>query len=186
MNYSDDAFWVRNEFGGERISLEAAHELPRVPVVGVLDRIRSAHNVGSMFRTADGACLQELILCGYTPTPPHRHLQKTALRAVESVPWRHVEKVEKAIEELKSRGFQILGLEFTEQSVPLYDFDLQFPLALIAGNEADGLAPGVLQMCDAIVHLPMRGLKSSLNVSVAFGIAAYETARRFCHTLPEK
>ncbi len=182
MNYSDDAFWVRNEFGGEQISLEAARELTRAPVVGVLDRIRSAHNVGSIFRTADGACLQELILCGYTPTPPHRHLEKTALRSVESVPWRHAEKIEDAIAELKSRGFQILGLEFTKESVPLYDFDLQFPLALVAGNEADGLAPGVLQMCDAVVHLPMRGLKSSLNVSVAFGVAAYETTRRFCHT----
>ena len=177
------AYWVRNEYGGERISLEDARELPRLPVVGVLDRLRSAHNVGSIFRTADGANLQELVLCGYTPTPPHRHLEKTALRAVESVPWSHEETVEDAIEKLKSRGYQVLALEFTGESTPLYDFDLQFPLALVAGNEAEGLEPGVLQRCDAVVHLPMRGLKSSLNVSVAFGVAAYEVTRRFCHTL---
>lgn len=181
MSKPDD-YWVRHEWGGERISLEAARELPRYPVIGVLDRLRSAHNVGSIFRTADGARLQELILCGYTPTPPHKHLDKTALRAVESVPWRHVETVEEIIETLKASGVQVLALEFTETSTPLYDFDLQFPLALVAGNEAEGLEPGVLALCDAVVHLPMHGLKSSLNVSVAFGVAAYEVTRRFCHT----
>lgn len=176
-------FWVRNEFGAEQITLEAALALPRLPVVGVLDRLRSAHNVGSIFRTADGARLQELVLCGYTPTPPHKHLEKTALRAVESVPWTHAETVEGAIASLQARGFQVLGLEFTEGSELLYEFDLQFPLALVAGNEAEGLAPEVLALCDAVVHLPMHGLKSSLNVSVAFGIAAYEVTRRFfCHT----
>jgi len=177
-----EAYWVRNEWGAEQISLEAARELPRFPVLGVLDRLRSAHNVGSIFRTADGARLQELILCGYTPTPPHRHLEKTALRAVESVPWRHSENVEDAIDELKMRGVQVLALEYTPESTLLYDFDLLFPIAFVAGNEAEGLAEGVLARCDAIVHLPMHGLKSSLNVSVALGIAAYEATRRFCHT----
>jgi len=181
MNFNE-AYWVRNEWGAEQISLEDARLLPRFPVIGVLDHLRSAHNVGSIFRTADGARLQELILCGYTPTPPHKHLEKTALRAVESVPWRHAEKVEDVIEQLKDCGIQVLALEFTDGSTPLYDFDLQFPVALVAGNEAGGLEAGVLDLCDAVVHLPMHGLKSSLNVSVAFGIAAYEVTRRFCHT----
>lgn len=175
-------YWVRNEWGGEQISLEEAKELPRFPVIGVLDRLRSAHNVGSIFRTADGARLQELILCGYTPTPPHKHLDKTALRAVESVPWQHAENVEEAIRELKASGVQVLALEYTEGSSLLYDFELKFPVALVAGNEAEGLAPEVIQLCDAVVHLPMHGLKTSLNVSVAFGVAAYEVLRRFCHT----
>jgi tRNA G18 (ribose-2'-O)-methylase SpoU len=177
-----EEYWVRNEPGGEQISLEDARELPRFPIVGVLDRIRSAHNAGSIFRTADGARLQELVLCGYTPTPPHKHLSKTALRAVESVPWRHCENVEDAIDELETSGFQVLGLEFNESSTSLYDVDLKFPVALVVGNEAEGLSPEVLRRCDAAVHLPMHGLKTSLNVSVAFGVAAYEVLRCFCHT----
>jgi tRNA G18 (ribose-2'-O)-methylase SpoU len=175
-------YWMRNEWGGEQISLEAARVLPRLPVVGVLDRVRSAHNVGSIFRTADGARLQELVLCGYTPTPPHKHLLKTALRAVESVPWRHAATVEEAIDDLKARGYLVAAMEFTGESTLLYDFDLSFPLAMVFGNEAEGLASEVLSRCDVTLHLPMHGLKSSLNVSVAFGVAAYESVRRFCHT----
>lgn len=175
-------YWVRHECGGEQVTLEEARALPRFPVIGVLDRLRSAHNVGSIFRTSDGARLQELVLCGYTPTPPHRHLEKTALRATESVPWQHSETVEDAIQTLKQQGVQVVALEYTDKSTSLYEFDLQFPLALVAGNEADGLSPEVISLCDAVVHLPMYGLKSSLNVSVAFGIAAYEVVRRFCHT----
>jgi tRNA G18 (ribose-2'-O)-methylase SpoU len=177
-----EEYWVRNEPGGEQLSLDEVRELPRHPIIGVLDRVRSAHNVGSMFRTADGARLQELVLCGYTPTPPHKHLSKTALRATESVPWRHCETVEDAIDELKTSGFLVLGLEFNEASSSLYDCDLIFPVALVVGNEAAGLSSEVLSRCDASVHLPMHGLKTSLNVSVAFGIAAYEVVRRFCHT----
>jgi tRNA G18 (ribose-2'-O)-methylase SpoU len=175
-------YWVRNEPGGEQSTLEEVLDLPRHPIIGVLDRIRSAHNVGSIFRTADGARLQELVLCGYTPTPPHKHLSKTALRAVESVPWRHFENVEMALDDLKARGVQVLGMEFTDMSTSLYEFDLKFPVALIVGNEAEGLSSEVLARCDAVVHLPMHGLKTSLNVSVAFGVAAYEVLRRFCHT----
>jgi tRNA G18 (ribose-2'-O)-methylase SpoU len=177
-----EEYWVRNELGGEQVSLEELKLLPRHPVIGVLDRIRSAHNAGSIFRTADGARLEELILCGYTPTPPHKHLSKTALRAVESVPWRHIENVEQAIYDLKNRDFQILALEFCERSTLLYEFEIEFPVALVVGNEAEGLSSEVLALCDAVVHLPMHGLKTSLNVSVAFGVASYETVRRFCHT----
>lgn len=175
-------YWVRNEPGGEQSTIDVVLALPRHPFIGVLDRIRSAHNVGSMFRSADGARLQELVLCGYTPTPPHKHLAKTALRAVESVPWRHSESVEDAIEELKSHGVQVLGLEFTEASTALYEFELRFPVALVVGNEAEGLSPAVLARCDGVVHLPMHGLKSSLNVSVAFGVASYEVLRRYLAT----
>lgn len=179
-------YWVRHEHGGERLSLEDAQALPRFPIVGVLDRIRSAHNVGSMFRTADGARLEALWLCGYTPTPPHKHLAKTALRAVESVPWRQSENVLGAIDELKAQNYQVLALEYCATSTPLADFDIGFPLALVVGNEAEGLEAEVLARCDATVHLPMYGLKSSLNVSVAFGIAVYEVLRRFCHTQKEE
>lgn len=171
--------YVRYEPGSERISIEAARAQPRLPVCAILDHIRSAHNVGSMFRTGDGANIGELLLCGYTPTPPHRHLSKTALRAVEVVPWRHYETTEDAIEIAQENGAQVVAVELSESSVPLFDFDLQFPLALVLGNEVQGLSPAILERCDATVHLPMRGLKNSLNVSVAFGIVIYEVARRY-------
>lgn len=172
-------YFVRHEHGSDRISLEEAQAQPRLPVIGILDRIRSAHNVGAAFRTGDGAGIGELFLCGYTPTPPHRHLSKTALGAVEAVPWRHFEHVGEAVAVAKAAGAQVLALELTETSRSLWEVELDFPVALVVGNEVDGLENDVLQMCDAVVHLPMHGHKNSLNVSVAFGIALYEVVRRF-------
>lgn len=174
----DEEHWVRHECGSDRVSMQEAREAPRLPVSAVLDRIRSAHNVGSMFRTGDGAGLAELLLCGYTPCPPHRHLSKTALGAVEIVPWRHFETAQEAIVDLRARDVRVLAVEKSPDSVPLYDFPLSFPLALVMGNEVDGLSEETRALCDATVHLPMRGLKGSLNVSVAFGIALYEILRR--------
>ena len=171
--------YVRYEPGSERISIEEAQSQSRLPVTVILDHIRSAHNVGSIFRTGDGANVGELLLCGYTPTPPHRHLSKTALRAVDVVPWSHCETTEDAIEIARANGAQIVAVELSESSVPVFDFELKFPLALVMGNEVDGLSSEILERCDATVHLPMRGLKNSLNVSVAFGIVIYEVARRY-------
>ena len=172
-------YFVRHEPGSDHLSLEAAREVPRVPIIGILDHLRSAHNVGSAFRTADGAHIQELFLVGYTPTPPHRHLAKTALGAVDAVPWRHFETTAQAIQTAREGGAQILALEKTDESIPLWDAELKFPLALVAGNEAEGLSVETRALCDATVHLPMRGHKNSLNVSVAWGIALYEILRRF-------
>lgn len=159
--------------------MEEARSVPRLPVYGVLDCIRSAHNVGSMFRTADGANAAGLLLCGYTPCPPHRHLAKTALGAVDVVPWHHCDSVADAIAMLRGQRAEVLAAEYTENSVSLHDYPLRFPLALVMGNEADGLSRETRALCDATVHLPMRGLKNSLNVSVAFGVALYEIARRY-------
>lgn len=172
-------YWVRNEHGTEQRSLEDARALPRSPIIGILDDIRSAHNVGSMFRTADGACLQELFLCGYSPTPPHRHLSKTALRAVEVVPWRHFATTPDAVAAARDLGYQVLAMEKTSDSLPLSDFAPRFPVAILMGNEAQGLSDELRALCDATVHLPMLGLKSSLNVSVAFGIATYSLLEVF-------
>lgn len=171
--------WVRNECGTDRITLAEARAAERTPIFGVLDNIRSAHNVGSIFRTADGANAAGLSICGYSPVPPHRHLSKTALGAVDSVPWQQFATVQDAIGDLRAKGVQILAMEKTEASVSLYEVDLRFPVALVMGNEAEGLSEEVMQDCDAIVHLPMQGLKNSLNVSVAFGIGLYEISRRY-------
>jgi tRNA G18 (ribose-2'-O)-methylase SpoU len=172
-------YFVRHEHGTDRTTLEAAQAATRFPFYGILDNIRSAHNAGSIFRTADGANSAGLLLCGYTPTPPHRHLAKTALGAVEVVPWQQCDTVETAIAEVRAQGAQVLALEYDEESVPLYGFDLQFPVALVVGNEVDGLSEATRALCDATVHLPMHGLKNSLNVSVAFGAALYEVLRRY-------
>lgn len=174
----DSERFVRYEAGGDRMSLEDARAARRLPVFAILDNIRSAHNVGSIFRTADGAGVGELLLCGYSPTPPHRHLSKTALGAVDVVPWRHFTTVDEAVDAARAAGAAVLALEYTSDSRPLFEYPLQFPVALVVGNEVDGLSRTTLDLCDAVVHLPMHGHKSSLNVSVAFGVAAYELSRR--------
>lgn len=173
-----EQFWVRHENGSDQQTPAQVLKTPRLPITVVLDRIRSAHNVGSIFRTSDGANIGRLVLCGYTPTPPHRHLEKTALGAVEVVPWQHAETTLEAIAMCREQGLQVLAVEKTALSVPLESFAARFPLAIVLGNEVNGLDEATIQACDGCVHLPMRGLKSSLNVSVAFGIVAYDLARR--------
>lgn len=172
-------YFVRHENGTDRIPLEDALALPRTPIFGILDNLRSAHNVGSIFRTCDGAGASHLAVCGYSPVPPHRHLAKTALGATEIVPWTHFESVEEAIADARGRGALVLALEYTPESVPLSEVELRFPVALVAGNEKDGLCAETIALCDKTVHLPMLGHKNSLNVSVAFGVAIYEVLRRF-------
>jgi len=171
--------FVRHEFGSDRVPLEEALQLPRAPLYGVLDNLRSAHNVGSIFRTSDGANVSELALCGITPTPPHRHLSKTALGSVDVVPWHHFETVEEAITHYKSQGIFVAALELSERSSSLWQAPLSFPLALVVGNEKDGLSAEIEALCDATWHLPMMGHKNSLNVSVAWGVALYEVLRRY-------
>ena len=170
---------MRNEAGGDRVPLEEARAQTRFPFYGLLDSIRSAHNVGSIFRTSDGANASGLFLCGYTPTPPHRHLAKTALGAVDSVPWSHHETFHEGIAAARATGARILAFEFTEDSRSLYEVELDFPVCLVMGNETNGLSIEARELCDATVHLPMYGHKSSLNVSVAFGVAMYEVLRRY-------
>ncbi|MBI1744658.1 RNA methyltransferase [Candidatus Acetothermia bacterium] len=140
----------------------------------ICQNIRSLHNVGSIFRTADAAAITKLYLCGYTPYPPRSEISKVALGAELSVSWEHHVQAWRLIEKLRSKGVQIVALENNIGSVSIYEFKPKFPLALIVGNEVGGLSSAILQRADAVVHLPMYGKKESLNVSVAFGIAAYE------------
>lgn len=172
-------YFVRHELGTDRITVEEAQQQPKAPLYGILDNLRSAHNVGSIFRTSDGANISELALCGYTPTPPHRHLSKTAFGSVEVVRWRQFETTEEAIADYKARGIFVAAVELSETSSPLWEAELPFPLALVMGNEVDGLSAETQALCDAIWHLPMGGHKNSLNVSVAWGIALYDVLRRY-------
>lgn len=149
----------------------------------ILHNIRSAHNVGSIFRTADASGVSHIYLTGYTPRPydgskpyttkPERGIIKIALGAEESVPWSGHDTIEEVINDLKSKGAHIVALEQDECSVSYRDFIAHFPLALILGHEPTGIDAEILDHCDAIIELPMHGTKQSLNVSVAAGIALY-------------
>jgi tRNA G18 (ribose-2'-O)-methylase SpoU len=148
----------------------------RHPIKVILFNIRSLYNVGSIFRTADSALINELILCGFTPTPPRKEIEKTALGATETVPWRFFKETKEAIRILKNEGYKICALEITDNSRNYNDLKLEdFPLAIISGNEINGIDDDILELCDFSIEIPMYGVKHSLNVSVATGIAIYNT-----------
>jgi len=147
------------------------------PIYGLLDNVRSAWNVGSMFRTADAAGLGGLYLCGMTPTPPRPDLEKTALGASATMPWDYWSDTEAAVRQVKERGIQVVALECTPEAQPFDVFDYRFPLCFVVGHEVRGVSEKVLKACDATVAIPMSGLKDSLNVAVSFGIMAYQARR---------
>lgn len=146
--------------------------------VSVLDNIRSTYNVGSIFRTADGAGIRKLFLCGITATPENPRVGKTALGAENSVEWEHSWSVLKTVEELKKDGYYIISLEGGSGSQNIFDTlpaikKQQTPIALIVGNEVSGVDPEVINLSTLCVYIPMEGIKESLNVATAFGIASY-------------
>lgn len=141
--------------------------------VVVVPNIRSGHNVGSIFRTADGAGVDKIYITGYSPRPPHKEIAKVALGAEFSVPWEEAKLTVPLLKKLKKQGYTIVALEQTSKSVSMYEWKPEFPLALVLGNEVDGIAPNILKYCDTAIDIPMRGKKNSLNVSVAAGVAMY-------------
>ncbi|KAA3619977.1 MAG: TrmH family RNA methyltransferase [Calditrichaeota bacterium] len=149
------------------------------PLIGIIDNIRSLHNVGAIFRSADGAGFGGLILCGITAQPPRAEIRKSALGAEDFVPWRYEKNTADAIKSSREAGYKIVALECNSSSKPLAEFMPGEKTALVTGNEFYGLNDEILQLCDEVRDLPMRGEKVSLNVSVAFGIAAYELAKHF-------
>lgn len=146
-----------------------------MPIVLVLDNIRSLYNVGSMFRTADGFGVTKIYLCGITGTPAQNGLKKVALGAELAVPWEHRPRTWAVVEQLKKDGYFVVGLEKCAEAVPLHSFrpPVGRPLALVVGNEVRGLTPALRRRLDAVVSIPMRGVKESFNVAVAAGIAMY-------------
>jgi tRNA G18 (ribose-2'-O)-methylase SpoU len=156
-------------------------------MVVILDNIRSLHNVGSIFRTADAVGVEKLYLCGITPAPRDRFgevplpLAKVALGAEKTVAWEKAASTSRLITKLKKEGFKILALELDAAAVPYYalsttDHSLK-KIALVLGAEVEGVSPAILKKCDTIIEIPMQGIKESLNVGVAFGIAAYHLSR---------
>ena len=149
---------------------------PKSPVVLVLDNVRSLHNVGAVFRTADAFALEHIYLCGVTGRPPHREITKTALGSTESVAWTHTATTLEAVQQLQATGYQIIALEQTTTSVLLPQFrpEVGRPLALVLGNEVFGVDDDVLALCDIAVEIPQLGTKHSLNVSVAAGVVLWD------------
>lgn len=146
----------------------------RFPIVLVLDNLRSAYNVGSIFRTAECAYIEEIVLCGITAKPPHPGVEKTALGTTSLIPWRYEDEIGRAIDKLRDKGFKIVSLELTDRSVPIQSLRREdFPLALVVGNEVFGVSQEILDRSDIIVEIPLFGEKESLNVAVAVGVALF-------------
>jgi tRNA G18 (ribose-2'-O)-methylase SpoU len=161
-----------------RMSVAAFKQAKKNPVVVVLDNIRSMHNVGSVFRTADAFRIEAICICGYTPQPPHRDIQKTALGATETVNWIYFEHTNDAIQQLKEYGYSIFAVEQVEGSKSLENFNANdLKIAVVFGNEVEGVDSYVLSNCDGCIEIPQLGMKHSLNISVAAGIVLWDLTK---------
>lgn len=165
----------------ERMSVEDFREAEKMPLVVVLDNIRSLHNVGSVFRTADAMRLQTVYLCGITATPPNAEIHKTALGGEESVGWKYFATADDAVEELRKDGYKIYSIEQAEGSTMLNDFaaDRSTPVAVVLGNEVKGVSQSVIDKSDGCIEIPQFGTKHSMNVSVTAGIIIWELAKNY-------
>lgn len=159
-----------------RPSVEEFKRQSKLPIIIVLDNVRSLHNVGSAFRTADGFAVQAIYLCGITAQPPHREIEKTALGATQSIAWRYFEHVKEAVEELKNKDFQIVAIEQAENSVSLIDFkpSQKEKYALFFGNEVNGVSEEVMQEIDTCLEIPQFGTKHSFNIVISTGIVLWD------------
>lgn len=160
-----------------RLSQQEFIEAPKRPVVVVLDNVRSLHNVGSIFRTADAFRLEAIYLCGLTPVPPHPEIEKTALGATTSVNWVHFATTLDAIDALKQKSYGVFALEQATNSTSLQNFAFPRPVALVLGHEVKGVDQQVLDHCLGCIEIPQDGTKHSLNVSVSAGIALWHLSQ---------
>jgi 23S rRNA (guanosine2251-2'-O)-methyltransferase len=159
----------------QRLSVEEFQQANKTPLVIVLDNVRSMNNVGSVFRTADGFLLESIILCGFTPQPPHRDIAKTALGATESVHWQYAAQTIDAVLQLQQDGYIVIAIEQVHNSISLEKFpiDAKQKYALVLGNEVEGVAADVIAQCDAVIEIPQAGSKHSFNISVSMGIVSW-------------
>lgn len=164
-----------------RLNTEEFKAAQKIPLVVVLDNVRSLNNIGSIFRTADAFRIEEVLLCGITARPPHKDIRKTALGATESVAWRYFEQTQEALNDLRSKNYKIAAVEQAENAYALNDFevDLSQGLAVVFGHEVQGVAQEVVDLCDAVIEIPQFGTKHSLNVSVSAGIVLWNLHRQF-------
>jgi tRNA G18 (ribose-2'-O)-methylase SpoU len=173
---------THDEIAKSRSTLDSIHKVKKLPVYVVLNSIRSSYNVGSIFRTSDGAMIEKLFLCGYTPYPPHPELTagkkevlKTSLGSTDSVNWEYVKDPKEVIKSVKEKGAKVCALELTDKSFPYYKLKKDiFPLCLLVGNEIGGVSQDLLDMCDFSIEIPQFGIKQSLNVAVAYGVTIFK------------
>lgn len=159
-----------------RISVDEYKSSEKSPLIIIADNVRSMHNVGSIFRTSDAFLVEKIYLCGITPTPPHREIQKTALGATESVDWQYAENTLDVVNQLKKEGWTILALEQTTNSVMLDELKIEKgeKIAIVLGNEVEGVNQEVINLCHKAVEIPQFGTKHSFNVSVSCGIMLWQ------------
>lgn len=162
-----------------RLDVESYQSKEKLHLTVIVDNFRSGLNVGSLFRTADAFMIEKVILCGITSTPPHKEILKTAIGANHSVMWEYVNATKDAIEQLKSKDYQIVGIEQTTASIPLAEYDIQSEqkYAIVFGNEVEGLSEESIELVDTFIEIPQYGTKHSLNVSVCAGIVLYTFAK---------
>jgi tRNA G18 (ribose-2'-O)-methylase SpoU len=159
-----------------RLTVDEFKNTEKIPVVVVLDNIRSLNNVGSVFRTSDAFRIAKIILCGFTATPPHKEIHKTALGAEDSVDWEYIENTEDAVTRLKEEGYTVCSIEQVENSIMLPDFRIEKEkrYALVFGNEVKGVKQSVVNLSDHSIEIPQEGTKHSLNISVSAGIVLWD------------
>ncbi len=162
-----------------RLTNEEFQEKEKLPLIVVLDNVRSLFNVGSVFRTSDAFLIEEIFLCGITSTPPHTEIHKTALGAENTVKWRYFQKTEDAVSYLKNENWSVVAIEQVEGSTMLSDFDFNAnkKLAFVFGNEVKGVQQSVVNLCENCIEIPQFGTKHSLNISVTAGIVIWEFAK---------
>ena len=171
---------THDEISRKRSTLGTLDNVKKLPVYVLLDSIRSNYNVGSIFRTSDGVMIEKLFLCGYTPHPPKKEILKTALGSTESIKWEYIKSPKEIILKLKDEGIKICALELTAGSKHYSDISgADFPLCLLVGNEITGVSQELLDLCDFSLEIPQFGIKQSLNVAVAYGIAIFELRKIF-------
>ena len=162
-----------------RLTVEEFHEARKLPLVVVLDDVRSMYNVGSVFRTCDAFRVQQLCLCGITGLPPHSEIHKTALGAEDSVAWKHYDSALEAVRQLREEGFVVYAVEQAEGSTMLQNMErAAAPVAIVFGNEVKGVHQEVVDACDGCLEIPQFGTKHSLNVSVTAGMVIWEMAKK--------
>jgi 23S rRNA (guanosine2251-2'-O)-methyltransferase len=162
-----------------RLSTQEFKAVEKTPVIAVLENIRSAYNVGSVFRTADAFLLDAIYITGYTCIPPHKEIKKTALGAEETVAWKHFENAAKAIEELRNNGYKIFAVEQVVDSLMLHEvsFTSTEKIAVVFGNEVSGVELDTIKLCDGCIEIPQFGTKHSLNIATAAGVVLWEIVR---------
>ncbi|WP_026704419.1 RNA methyltransferase [Flavobacterium soli] len=164
----------------ERKSVEDFKTAEKTPVIIILDDIRSLHNIGSVFRTADAFLIEKIYLCGITATPPNKEIHKTALGATETVAWEHHKSVLEVIEEVKNEGVKVFAVEQVESAIFLQNFEIEAgkKYALVFGNEVYGVSQEAVALCDGCIEIPQLGTKHSLNISVSAGIVVWDLFKK--------